>query len=282
MRWVICLLFVSLIAAGCDNSNEELQRQHDLLARQMAEKDQFVNEITGTLSEIYDHVDVAWAEHKKVIRATESVEGGATLTRSEMKARVLDRISGISAALTESRKKVTRLEARLKESGTKYTGLEKLVAELQETIKERDESIAQLWERVRALETDVATKADIIAAHEETIRVQARHMNRVYFVVGERDSLKNRGIIAEEGGFPWGLFGSTTVLAGNLDDKIFNPLDVNDETVIRVKGSIDEIVPKRDETTYEQVMNEEEGTAVLRIVDPRRFWQQRHLVIVAN
>ncbi len=106
-------------------------------------------------------------------------------------------------------------------------------------------------------------------------------MSTVYYVVGNRDTLKNRGIIAEEGGFPWGLFGSTTTLAGNLDDESFNPLDVNNPISIAIHGTIDEIVPKRDETTYTQEESSE-GVAVLKIVDPQKFWQQRHLVIVAN
>jgi hypothetical protein len=278
---MICLLIVPLIVAGCGNPSEELQNRNNELTRQLAEKDQFINEVTGSLSEIYGKVETAWAEHKKVVRAAESVEGGVTLTRAQMKERVLDRITGISAALSENRKKVNALERRLKESGSKYTGLEKLVEELKTTIHERDQSIVELWERIRNLETDVVQKADIIAAHEETIRVQEKRMTTVYYVVGTRDTLKNRGIIAEEGGFPWGLFGSTTTLASNLDDQSFSPLDVNNQLSIAVHGEIDEIVPKRDEATYTQEMNEE-GVAVLRIVDPQKFWQQRHLVIVSN
>ncbi len=281
MRRMICLLIVPLIVAGCDSPNEELKQRNDALVRQLAEKDQFINEITGTLGEIYDKVETAWAAHKKVVRAAESVEGGASLTRAQMKERVLDRIAGISAALSENRKKVTRLEQRIKESGTKYTGLEKLVDELKSTIHERDESVVELWERIRNLETDVVQKADIIAAHEQTIRVQAKRMSTVYYVVGTRDSLKDRGIIAEEGGFPWGLFGSTTILANNLDDESFRPLDVNEELIIPINGKIDEIIPKRDEASYTEE-NNDEGFAVLKIVNPQQFWQQRHLVIVAN
>jgi len=281
MRRMICLLIVPLIVAGCDNPNEELQKRNDELTRQIAEKNQFIDEVTGTLGEIYGKVETAWAEHKKVVRAAESVEGGGSLTRVQMKERVLDRISGISASLSENRKKVIRLEKRLKESGTKYTGLEKLVDELKNTIHERDESIVELWERIRNLETDVVQKADIIAAHEETIRVQTKRMSTVYYVVGTRDTLKDRGIIAEEGGFPWGLFGATTILANNLDDQSFSPIDVNNQVSIAIHGTIDEIVPKRDEASYTHEMNEE-GVAVLRIVDPQKFWQQRHLVIVSN
>jgi hypothetical protein len=278
---MICLLIVPLIVAGCGDPDKELQQRNNELAAELAQRDQFINEVTESLGEIYGRVETAWAEHKKVLRAAESVEGGATLTRAQMKERVLDRITAMSAALSENRKKVNRLEKRLKESTTQYTGLEKMVAELKNTLHERDESIAELWERIRNLETDVVQKADIIAAHEETIKMQEKRMSTVYYVVGNRDTLKSRGIIAEEGGFPWGLFGSTTTLASNLDDQSFSPLDVNNPVSIAVHGTIDEIVPKRDETTYTQEESEE-GVAVLKIVDPQRFWQQRHLVIVAN
>jgi hypothetical protein len=134
---------------------------------------------------------------------------------------------------------------------------------------------------VRHLHIELGEKNDLIATQEMVIHDQERKINTGYYVVGKRDSLREKGIIDETGGFPWGLFGSTTVLAENLNEQEFHPVEKSVEMTISVYGTIDEIVPQRDEGSYVKE-NRDNGEAVLRILRPDKFWQQRHLVIVAN
>ncbi|HEX9615706.1 MAG TPA: hypothetical protein VGA55_09360 [Bacteroidota bacterium] len=282
MRTTIGLLMAgSLLLAACENQNEELAMRNQELQQQLAAKDQFINEVTSTISDIHNEVETAWAEHKKIVRKAKSVEAGEAITHAELKKQIVDRIEGMRSALAENRKRMNTLERKLKASETSYTGLNDMMADLKATLEEREKSMAELWGRIRNLEGELVAKNDTIASQEMVINDQKRKINTGYYVVGQRDSLRTKGIIDEEGGFPWGLFGSTTVLADNLTEEYFHPVEKSVEMIIPIYGTIDEIVPRRDEATYIEERREN-GEAVLRIIKPDKFWQQRHLVIVSN
>jgi hypothetical protein len=89
------------------------------------------------------------------------------------------------------------------------------------------------------------------------------------------------GIIEDEGGFPWGLFGSTTVLASGVHREYFKEFDKNKERVITVEGTIDDIVPKRSEGFY-ALSQIDDSRASLNITDPGMFWQDSYLVIITD
>jgi hypothetical protein len=105
-------------------------------------------------------------------------------------------------------------------------------------------------------------------------------MNTVYYVVGKKDDLEKKGIVADEGGFLWGLLGSTTVLAGNFNPDLFQKIDKTKQAQIDVTGKIVEIIPKRDAGSYSTT--EAGGQTVLKIVNADQFWKVNRLVIIAK
>ncbi|MBI3579747.1 MAG: hypothetical protein HY276_05465 [Ignavibacteriales bacterium] len=287
MRMIIgVLLMFSLIFAGC-GKQEELEQRNKELAQELQSKDKFIEEVTSNINEIHGALEAAWAMEKKIVRQTTTAEGSKALTSAELKQSILSRISDMSSALSDNRKKITSLEKRLKGLNVQYVSLTKMVDQLKTDLEEREKSITELQSRIQSLESDVAKKAEIIAArettiasHESTILEQRKMMNTVYFAVGSRDELKKKGVITEEGGILWGLLGTTTTLAGNFDVAQFEPVE-RSRTAIEVSGAIDEIVPKRDESFYTKEQSEN-GHTILRIVKPESFWRENHLVIVTH
>lgn len=287
MRTIIGVLFVfSLVLAGCGNQ-DELERRNKELAQELQSKDKFIEEVTSNINEIHGALEAAWAMEKKIVRQTTTAEGSKALTSAELKQSILSRISDMSSALSDNRKKITSLEKRLKGLNVQYVSLTKMVDQLKTDLEEREKSITELQTRIRSLESDVAQKTEIIAArettiasHETTILEQRKMMNTVYFAVGNRDELKKKGVISEEGGILWGLLGTTTTLAANFDVAQFEPVE-RSRTAIEVSGAIDEIVPKRDESFYTKEQSEN-GHTILRIVKPESFWRENHLVIVTH
>lgn len=287
MRTIIGVLFVfSLVLAGCGNQ-DELERRNKELAQELQSKDKFIEEVTSNINEIHGALEAAWAMEKKIVRQTTTAEGSKALTSAELKQSILSRISDMSSALSDNRKKITSLEKRLKGLNVQYVSLTKMVDQLKTDLEEREKSITELQTRIRSLESDVAQKTEIIAArettiasHETTILEQRKMMNTVYFAVGNRDELKKKGVISEEGGILWGLLGTTTILAANFDVAQFEPVE-RSRTAIEVSGAIDEIVPKRDESFYVKEQSEN-GHTILRIVKPESFWRENHLVIVTH
>ena len=287
MRMIIgVLLMFSLILAGC-GKQDELEQRNKELAQELQSKDKFIEEVTSNINEIHGALEAAWAMEKKIVRQTTTAEGSKALTSAELKQSILSRISDMSSALSDNRKKIASLEKRLKGLNVQYVSLTKMVDQLKTDLEEREKSITELQDRIRSLESDVAKKTEIIAArettiasHETTILEQRKMMNTVYFAVGSRDELKKKGVITEEGGILWGLLGTTTTLAGNFDAAQFEPVE-RSRTAIEVSGRIDEIVPKRDESFYTKEQSEN-GHTILRIVKPESFWRENHLVIVTH
>ncbi len=269
-----------MMVAGCGNQ-EELEQRNNELSRELASKDRFIEEITTTVNEIHTSLENAWAMERGVVQQAATAEGSKAITPVELKYRILDRIVDMRTSLSKNQQKVANLQKRLRNSRIQYAGLEKMVADLKTRLDEREQSIAGLSERVRNLESDVVKKTQIISAHEiaiteqeDVIAEQKKKLNTVYYVAGNRDELQERGVIKDEGGILWGLTGTTTVLAPVNHDGQFETFDKTAEKVIPVRGMIDEMIPKREPSSY-VVERAQNGTTVLIIVKPEEFWRKK-------
>lgn len=293
-RSIWMLTVVGVVCAGCGNQ-EDLENRNRDLAAQLAAKDLMIEEVTTTVNEIHNALETAWAVEKNVVSRTTMTEERVPISPAELKERILDRISDVRATLSENRKKMTDLERRLRRSNTQYAGLQKMVDDLKVNLEARERSIAELSMRVEDLEHDLVQKAQLIEAHEttiasnkniiatyeSTINDQTKQLNTAYVIAGNRDELEEKGIIKDEGGILWGLAGTTTVLASDFDDQQFQPFDKSAGRTIQVDGEINEIVPKRDESSYVSERTEN-GNTVLIIVRPEKFWREKLLVVVTE
>jgi chromosome segregation ATPase len=207
---------------------------------------------------------------------------------AEVKEHILGRISDINSILAQNRKRLVDLQHRLKESTTKYTGLEVMSDNLKKTLEDREQSIADLTAHVQNLETQLSEKVQIIATKDTTIQQQQQELkhrldkiNTVFYVVGKENDLEQKGIIENQGGFLWGLLGSVTTLGTNFDNEYFQVLDKSQQDQIEIPGTINEIVPQRDTTSYSKVTTDD-GHTILKIKDPDSFWRENHLAIVVG
>jgi uncharacterized protein (DUF3084 family) len=280
-------VIVAFILFGCGNKEEMENRNRDLTL-QLASRDQMIEEVTATVNEIHNALENAWAVEKNVVREAGASETGTPASQAELKQKILDRISDMRETLSENRKKITDLEKRLRKNNVQYASLQKMIADLKQSLEEREQSIAQLNAKLEHLESDVAQKAEIISAHEVTIAEnermitdQTKQLNTMYYITGKKGELKEKGIITSEGGILWGLAGTTTVLAADADDQQFQPVDKSSIRMIQVEGKIEELILKRDETSYAQEVTEN-GNSVLIIVRPEKFWREKRLVVVTD
>lgn len=284
--WIIA---VSLFAVGCDDGKRaELEMKNKDLSSALATKDQYVDEMTSSINEIHNQLEAAWSMEKKLMRQTNSEEGGRTLTQAELKQKILSRISDINATLAQNRKRVVDLQHRLNDANTRYTGIEGMVSGLKKTLEEREQSLADLNAHVQSLAVQVRQNAEIIAVRDSTIQQQKTilkrqtdWMNTVFYVVGKRGELKDKGIITNQGGFLWGLLGSTTVLTTTYDGDYFQMMDKSAQSEIEIPGTVDEIVPSRDESSYTKASTAD-GHTILTITNPDNFWRESRLVIIAG
>ncbi len=277
-----------LLGTGCTDRVNELEQQkaaaEDLnkqLNQDMAAKDEYIDKISDAINDVYTSIEDVKAKEKSILRETNAMEGSKKLTNEETRARLIDRIGFIRETLGQDHKRLTELQGRLSASKRQYGGLQKMVASLKKTVEEKDQQIADLGKRVEGLEQEVTLKTRTIAQRDSLIGVQHTEMTRAYYIAGTRDQLEKMGIIKKEGGFLWGLLGSTTTLTSNFDDKYFKAIDKTLDNTIEVNAKIDEIVPKRSAQDYNQSLIGQDQS-MLTIAEPENFWKDKYLVIITD
>ncbi len=203
------------------------------------------------------------------------------ITNAATRQTLLQNINEIGSTLKENRKKINSLAARVKNFKGEITSLNTLITNLKQSLQEREQSIAQLEARVKGLEATVAENTKVITEKENTIEEQRKTMNKAYYVVGTRKELKEKGIITDEGGFLWGLLGSTTVMSSGVDPTLFTPIDRTKDQTIQITGKVDEILPHRSQDFFAMAEPQGDQTS-LKIVKPDKFWQDNYLVVVLD
>lgn len=287
MKYITPLILSAFLLWGCNGRTEELEKQNATLQQQNSElaqsltaQDAYIDEVVTSVNDVYQSIETARATEKNLLSESKDIEGTKSQTKSEVRNELLGRITIVNDNLQENRKKIAELQKKVNTSRKQYASLQTMVDNLNKTLEERERSIASLENRVRGLEGEVAEKTDLVRKKDLVIDTQQKEISTVYYVVGTKSELEKKGIIRDEGGFLWGLLGSTTILASGLDPSYFTPVD-RTRSSYDVDGSIREILPKRSPEYYTQ-KKAENGKSVLTIADQNRFWQDRYLVILTD
>jgi hypothetical protein len=272
---------------GCNNNQDELQKQlaqtqSDKASLQsvIAERDKYLEEVMKSVNEVYADLEHARVKENLLVKRAGRSEGTAQSTTTDTKQDLLQEIGEVGSTLKENRNRIAALQARMKKFQGTISGLDTLVRNLMASLEEREHSIAQLQTRVQGLEGSLAEKTRMVQEREMTIDEQRRTINTGYYVVGTRAELKKKGLIRDEGGFLWGLLGSTTIIESGLDPTQFTPIDKSINQTIHVKGKIEDLVPPRQESFFATAEGDESSD--LKIVSPDKFWQDRYLVIIVD
>ena len=287
-------LVLLLLATGC-NKNDELEKQNtdllnqnSVLVRDLSARDEYIDTVTQAINDVNTSLEFAGSKEQELLKESGNVETAKKRTGREMRGRILAQIATIDSNLSHNRRRLNELQSRIKSYRTQFAGLNKMIANLKTTLSEREESMAQLEQKVKGLETEIAEKTQLVAKRDSvitdqssTIAHQRTKINTAFIIVGTRDELEKKGIIKKQGGFLWGLLGSTTMLANGFNSEYFQPIDRTVDTTLSISAGINEIVPKRGEQFYNQAkLSDKQST--LKIVDPKNFWQNDYLVIITD
>ena len=249
------------------------------------------NDAINEIAAIQDSLDaIVLGEDGARALATElGAEKSLSQARGE---EALARISMIKAGIERARDRIQALEAQLQESNVKTAGLEKMVHNLRKAVAEKEEIIVQLTQRVEELQTQVTGLTAEVQAGQQTIQLQAvtiqsqamqiedtrRALGTVYYTIGEKDELKDAGIIVGKGGI-LGL-GKTWKPSGQIDETRFTPLDTDQERVIRIPAEEARIISAQPLASYElQPVGDQ---LELRILDPQAFRTVKHVIIMTD
>jgi peptidoglycan hydrolase CwlO-like protein len=296
MKITLILSLCAVLLAGCNTRSKELEKQNaelqaksNELYKELSTRDEYIGQVMDAVNGMHENLEGAREKEKLLLSETDKMEGANKASSGEIRQKMLGQIAEIDSSLKSDRKKLAELQAKVRSYRTQFASLNKMIEGLKKTLEERETSIAALQTRVAELEGEVSQKTMMVAQRDSTINEQqtvisrqTSKINTGYYIVGTRRELKEKGIIADEGGLLWGLFGTTTILANGFDSKLFTPINKTTEMKIEVKGAINEIVPKRNLQFYSTAASADRERSTLTILKSEQFWQDNFLVIITN
>lgn len=291
------LVALALLAAACGPS-QEVQRQLSELTAISAEKDSLLLQVTENarlMSEI--SAEMARVKAGPAVEAG-TVEAPARVTREAVLADIQEltvRVTESEERLLQSQQRVdaltrdnSRLAGQLKDFQKAVLDFQSTIANQKETITTLTDEVTSLREQTTRLTAEVVTLAEEKTALTDTVAAMTVRDNTVYYVIGTRDELLERGVIEEEGGsrvlFVFGKRGKTVVPARELDPTQFTAIDRREVTEIPMPwADRDYRIASRQDVSALATAPDEDGDfrGVIRIADPEAFWEaSRFLIIV--
>jgi chromosome segregation ATPase len=197
----------------------------------------------------------------------------------------LERIAVLKAGIERTKERIQELDAQLKQSGVKVAGLQKMITNLKKSVEEKEQLVADLTAQVEQLNTrvtglteEVEQKQVVIAEQASTIEDRQRELGTIYYAIGSKKDLTSAGLVVAKGGV-LGM-GKTLEASGKVTDGAFQPLNTDQETVIRIASAKAQVLSDQPASSYElQPVGKE---LELRILDPKQFRTVKHLVIVTT
>jgi len=290
------LAVLSFFLAACGPSSE-VREQLAQLEAVSAEKDSLLLQVAENarlMSDIAAEIARVQAPRTATVGGQEPTP--VAITRENL----LENIQQLTARLEESEKRLAESEQRIRT----LTGAEARIAEfrktiqgLQATIENQKQTIAALTEQVNALQEEnvrLAAENTQLAAEksslEQTLSELEERENTVYYVVGTKDELIQRGLVTEEGGsrvlFIFGKRGKTLVPSRVLDLTQFTAVDkrVWTDFPLPLPDKEYRIITRQDLSALAEPADEDgKIRGALRIADPDRFWaHQKYLILVES
>ena len=277
--WV-CLLTLTMV--GCQKKESapvaDNTEQTDSLTKIIAQKDQELNDMMGTLNEIEAGFDeINEAEN----RVTIAKDG----ERADKAERIKENIKFISKQMERNRQLISKLKQQLRESSIKSdqlaTTIDNLTKQLQEKDQQlqklreeldaRDIHIAELDETINTLNTNVSNLRTESSQKSQTISSQDHQLHTAWYVFGTKKELKDQKILV-----------NGKVMQGSYNKDYFTKIDIRDTKEIKLYSKSAEIKTIHPSGSY-TLERDANKMYVLRISNPDLFWStSKYLVIVVK
>ena len=280
MKKLIYVAVCAMAVASCNNDavkQAELAatQQRDSLEQIIAQKDNEINDMMTTLSDIEEGFrEITEAQN----RVTLAKSGEGTNTRQ----RIQENMQFIQQAMKQNKELINKLKQQVRESTVKGGQLKKIIdnltqqmeikdkqlQDLREELDKKDIHIAELDEQVADLNTNVSSLKEDNTKKSETISSQDKALNTAWFVFGTKKELKEQKIL-DDG----------EVLRSNFNKDYFTKIDIRIDKEIKLYSKTAELLTSHPAGSY-TLLRDANKQYVLRITDPQAFWStSKYLVI---
>lgn len=202
--------------------------------------------------------------------------------RAQYRAMLLAKVESATELLKQSRGRVSALSSKNAKLTEQIKQYEETIASLESLVERQRVEIATLMQAVDSLNlVNVAVTGERDSARD-TVHQLRRDANTVYYVVGTKKELMQRGVVVEEGS-KFLFFGKKALVPSRkLDPAVFTPIDKWTNTEIALHANKYRVVSRHDASLIEAPRGDDGKLAGnLRIVEPGQFWTtSKYLIIV--
>ena len=279
MKKLIYAFACTLAVASCNQdaakkAEQVAQQQRDSLEQIISQKDNEINDMMTTLSDIEEGFREITEAQSRVTLAKQG-EGTNTMQR------IKENFQFIQTQMQQNKELINKLKQQVRESSVKGGQLKKIIDNLTQQLETKDKQlqalreeldrkdihIAQLDEKVASLEVDNTKK-------DETISAQDKAINSAWFVFGTKDELKAQNILSKDG-----LFSKTKVLAKDFNKDYFTKIDIRIDKEIKLYSKSAQIMTSHPAGSY-MLQRDANKQYVLRIDNPDVFWSTSKFLVV--
>ena len=275
----LCLMAM----ASCQQDNKQAQQlalnqQRDSLDKIIAQKDNEINDIMGTLNDIEEGFrEISEAEGR--VAVAKRGEGASSA------ARIRENMQFIQSTMQQNRELIGKLRQKLRESTINTEQLKRTIdnltaqleeknAELQKLRAEldaKDIHISELDEQIAGLNDNVASLQDEGQRKDQTISTQDKELHTAWFVYGTKKELKEQNILSKG-----------EVLQQNFNKEYFTKIDIRVDKEIKLYSRSAEVLTAHPLSSY-TLERDANKQYVLRITNPQQFWStSKYLVVVVK
>ena len=250
-------------------------QQRDSLEQIIAQKDNEINDMMTTLSDIEEGFrEITEAQN----RVTLAKQGEGTNTKQ----RITENMQFIQEAMKQNKELINKLKQQVRESTVKGGQLKKIIDNLtqqmevkdkqlqalREELDKKDIHIAELDEKVADLNTNVSSLKEENTQKSETISSQDKALHTAWFVFGTKKELKEQKILD-----------AGEVLRSNFNKDYFTKIDIRIDKEIKLYSKSAEILTSHPANSY-TLQRDANKQYVLRINDPQAFWSTSKYLVV--
>ena len=253
-------------------------QQRDSLEQIIAQKDNEINDMMTTLSDIEEGFREITEAQSRVTLAKQG-EGTNTMVR------IKENMQFIQAAMKQNKELINKLKQQVRESTVKGTELKKIIDNLtqqmetkdkqiqtlREELDKKDIHIAELDEKVADLNTNVTNLTADNTEKQQTINTQDKALHSGWFVFGTKKELKEQNILS-----------SGEVLRSNFNKEYFTKIDIRIDKEIKLYSKSAKLLTMHPSSSY-TLQQDANKQYVLRITDPQLFWStSKYLVVLVK
>jgi predicted nucleic acid-binding Zn-ribbon protein len=203
--------------------------------------------------------------------------------------RLVAKLDSVQTRLASTRARAAKLSQKDSSLMVQVATYEKSVADLQHAAEQQRAEFQAVIDKqttqIAQLNTQVDTLNQVRTALTDTVGQLTTEKNTVYYVVGTKDELIEKGILAKEGSKRFLLVGSRTVApARELDPSKFTKIDrLANRTIVLPDGGEYEIL-SRQNVAFAAPAAEKDGKILgaLTINQPEQFWSSSRFLIIVR